>query len=71
MSTGARYVAMFVMVNGPFSLAVDSSDRRFQLTAQLGNALTLVWVSNAIPRPPAKRAAAISVVNGIGNLGNL
>ncbi|KIJ51016.1 hypothetical protein M422DRAFT_776904 [Sphaerobolus stellatus SS14] len=36
-----------------------------------GFALTLVWVSNAIPRPPAKRAAAIGLVNGFGNLGNL
>jgi len=36
-----------------------------------GFAMTLVWVSNAIPRPPAKRAAAIGLVNGIGNLGNL
>ncbi|KAL5483142.1 hypothetical protein ACEPAI_8371 [Sanghuangporus weigelae] len=34
-------------------------------------ALTLVWVSNTITRPPAKRAAAIGIVNGIGNLGNL
>ncbi|KAH8115418.1 MFS general substrate transporter [Phellopilus nigrolimitatus] len=36
-----------------------------------GFALTLVWVSNAIPRPPAKRAAAIGIVNGFGNIGNL
>ncbi|KAG1794086.1 major facilitator superfamily domain-containing protein, partial [Suillus plorans] len=36
-----------------------------------GFALTLTWVSNAIPRPPAKRAAAIGLVNGFGNLGNL
>ncbi|KAJ7095779.1 MFS general substrate transporter [Mycena belliarum] len=36
-----------------------------------GFAMTLVWVSNSIPRPPAKRAAAIGIVNGIGNLGNL
>lgn len=33
--------------------------------------MTLVWVSNMIPRPPAKRAAAIGIVNGVGNLGNL
>ncbi|ELU38587.1 tartrate transporter [Rhizoctonia solani AG-1 IA] len=26
---------------------------------------------NAIPRPPAKRAAAIGIVNGFGNIGNL
>ncbi|KAF7364775.1 Tartrate transporter [Mycena venus] len=36
-----------------------------------GFSMTAVWVSNVIPRPPAKRAAAIGVVNGIGNLGNL
>ncbi|KAI0665666.1 MFS general substrate transporter [Trametes maxima] len=36
-----------------------------------GFALTAVWVSNAVPRPPAKRAAAIGLVNGFGNLGNL
>lgn len=36
-----------------------------------GFALTMVWVSNAIPRPPAKRAAAIGLANGFGNLGNL
>ncbi|KAF7348198.1 Tartrate transporter [Mycena sanguinolenta] len=37
----------------------------------IGFSMTAVWVSNVIPRPPAKRAAAIGVVNGIGNLGNL
>ena len=36
-----------------------------------GFSLTLVWVSNAVPRPPTKRAAAIGIVNGFGNLGNL
>ncbi|KAI0734072.1 MFS general substrate transporter [Fomitopsis betulina] len=36
-----------------------------------GFALTAVWVANAIPRPPAKRSAAIGIVNGVGNLGNL
>lgn len=36
-----------------------------------GFALTMVWVSNAIPRPPAKRAAAIGLANGFGNIGNL
>ncbi|KAJ7052049.1 major facilitator superfamily domain-containing protein [Mycena amicta] len=36
-----------------------------------GCAMTLVWVSNSIPRPPAKRAAAIGIANGMGNLGTL
>lgn len=36
-----------------------------------GFVMTFVWVSNSIPRPPAKRAASIGLVSGIGNLGNL
>ncbi|KIY51512.1 MFS general substrate transporter [Fistulina hepatica ATCC 64428] len=36
-----------------------------------GFALTLVWTANAIHRPPAKRAAAMGIVNGCGNIGNL
>ncbi|KAJ6578094.1 major facilitator superfamily domain-containing protein [Mycena capillaripes] len=36
-----------------------------------GCAMTLVWASNSIPRPPAKRAAAIGIANGVGNLGTL
>ncbi|KAJ6583907.1 MFS general substrate transporter [Mycena vulgaris] len=36
-----------------------------------GFSMTLVWVSNVIPRPPSKRAAALGIVNGCGNLGNL
>ncbi|TDL15167.1 MFS general substrate transporter [Rickenella mellea] len=33
--------------------------------------LPLVWVANTVPRPPAKRAAAIGIVNGVTNIGNL
>ncbi|KAF7317476.1 MFS general substrate transporter [Mycena kentingensis (nom. inval.)] len=33
--------------------------------------MTGAWVSNTVARPPAKRAAAIGIVNGIGNVGNL
>lgn len=36
-----------------------------------GLALSLVWVANAVPRPPAKRAAAIGIVSGFGNVGTL
>ncbi|KAG1740814.1 major facilitator superfamily domain-containing protein [Suillus paluster] len=44
----------------------------FLMTAGFsGFALTLTWVSNAIPRPPAKRSVAMGLVNGIGNLGNV
>ncbi|KAJ7503292.1 MFS general substrate transporter [Mycena galericulata] len=36
-----------------------------------GVAMLLPWVANAVPRPPAKRAAALGVVNGWGNIGSL
>ncbi|KAF7327269.1 Tartrate transporter [Mycena kentingensis (nom. inval.)] len=32
-------------------------------------ALLLPWVANAVPRPPAKRAAAIGIVNSMSNVG--
>ncbi|KAI0709648.1 MFS general substrate transporter [Cerioporus squamosus] len=36
-----------------------------------GHALSLVWLANAIPRPPAKRSAAIAIVNAGGNIGTM
>ncbi|KAJ7143617.1 major facilitator superfamily domain-containing protein [Mycena crocata] len=36
-----------------------------------GLSLTLVWASNVIPRPPSKRAAAIGIINGVGNIGSI
>ncbi|KAK0469810.1 MFS general substrate transporter [Desarmillaria tabescens] len=43
----------------------------FMACGLVGTSITIVWVSNSIPRPPAKRAAAIGMVNGVGNLGSL
>ncbi|KAJ8079899.1 hypothetical protein PM082_016724 [Marasmius tenuissimus] len=43
----------------------------FMACGYVSNTMALVWVSNIFPRPPAKRAAAIGIVNGTGNLGNL
>ncbi|KIM55119.1 hypothetical protein SCLCIDRAFT_314202 [Scleroderma citrinum Foug A] len=36
-----------------------------------GNMLTIVWVSNSIPRPPAKRSVAIALVNGVAGVGSV
>ena len=75
-SIGGRYVAMFLMACGYAGTHLCCSTvQRLGLWLICrflsGFALTLVWVSNAVPRPPAKRSAAIAVVNGFGNLGNL
>ncbi|KAL3461363.1 major facilitator superfamily domain-containing protein [Aspergillus heterothallicus] len=31
----------------------------------------LAWISSTIPRPPAKRAAAIGIINAMGNIGSI
>ncbi|KAG2366717.1 hypothetical protein BDR07DRAFT_1395573 [Suillus spraguei] len=33
--------------------------------------LTLVWVTNAIPRPPVKQSVAMGLINRSGKLGSV
>ncbi len=35
------------------------------------NGTCYAWISNAIPRPPAKRAAALAFVNSVGNMASI
>jgi len=65
-----------VMLGFIISLCTNNTGARYfsmflMACGYAGFSMTLVWVSNVIPRPPSKRAAAIGLVNGIGNLGNL
>ncbi|KAG6377587.1 major facilitator superfamily domain-containing protein [Boletus reticuloceps] len=79
--TGERYFHMaawwwVTIVGYIIALATMSTGARyfslFLMSSGLcGSALILNWVSNTIPRPPAKRAVAIGLVNGMGNLGGL
>ncbi|KAF8552349.1 MFS general substrate transporter [Imleria badia] len=79
--TGERYFHLaawlwLAILGYIISLVTMSTGARyfslFLMTSCLcGSALTLNWVSNAIPRPPAKRSVAIGLVNGAGNLGSL
>ncbi|KAM4057827.1 major facilitator superfamily protein [Hirsutella rhossiliensis] len=50
-NTAARYVSMMLMIPGLYS----------------GFTTAVAWVSNTMPRPPAKRAAALAVINAVGN----
>jgi len=61
----------FIISLSTASVAARYVSLFFMACGYVGFAMTLVWVSNAVPRPPAKRAAAIGIVNGTGNLGNL
>ncbi|KJA20090.1 hypothetical protein HYPSUDRAFT_838942 [Hypholoma sublateritium FD-334 SS-4] len=61
----------FIISLSTMSLAARYISLFFMASGYAGYGLTLVWVANSIPRPPAKRAAAIAVVNAVGNLGTL
>ncbi|KAK7539202.1 pantothenate transporter liz1 [Phyllosticta citricarpa] len=50
-SMAPRYFAMIVMLPGIYT----------------GYPVALGWISNIIPRPPAKRAAAIAMINAVSN----
>ncbi|KAI9900785.1 hypothetical protein N3K66_005047 [Trichothecium roseum] len=51
-NVAARYVAIVLMIPGLYS----------------GYTTALAWISNTLPRPPAKRAAALAFINAISNL---
>ncbi|GAP84519.1 putative pantothenate transporter liz1 [Rosellinia necatrix] len=48
---GPRYFAIIIMVPGVYGAFV----------------VALAWISNTMPRPPAKRAAALSFINAVSN----
>ncbi|KAI1187355.1 major facilitator superfamily domain-containing protein [Nemania serpens] len=50
-ATGPRYFAIIIMVPGVYGAFV----------------VALAWISNTMPRPPAKRAAALSFINAVSN----
>lgn len=54
-SVAPRYVAMMLMLPGIYS----------------GYVVALAWISNTIPRPPAKRAAALAFINAISNASSI
>ncbi|KAF2124736.1 pantothenate transporter liz1 [Dothidotthia symphoricarpi CBS 119687] len=54
-SIGPRYFAMMLMIPGVYT----------------GYVVVLAWVSNSMPRPPAKRAAALAFINAISNTSSI
>lgn len=54
-TTAPRYVAMMLMVPGVYT----------------GYVVALAWISNSLPRPPAKRAAALAFINAVSNTSSI
>ena len=52
---GPRYFSMMIMVPGVYT----------------GYVVALAWISNTLPRPPAKRAAALAFINAISNCSSI
>ncbi|KAL2038962.1 hypothetical protein N7G274_008302 [Stereocaulon virgatum] len=54
-SVGPRYFAMMLMPAGVYT----------------GYVVALGWISNTLPRPPAKRAAALAAINAVSNCSSI
>jgi MFS family permease len=54
-ATAPRYVAMMLIVPGVYT----------------GYTTALAWISNTLPRPPAKRAAALAFINAVSNCASI
>lgn len=54
-STGARYFAIMIMPGSFYASAI----------------VTLTWISQSMPRPAAKRAAALAYINSFANTPNI
>lgn len=54
-NTAARYLAMMLMLPGVYT----------------GYVVQLAWISNSLPRPPAKRAAALAFINAVSNASSI
>ncbi|ERT01661.1 hypothetical protein HMPREF1624_02913 [Sporothrix schenckii ATCC 58251] len=54
-SIGPRYLSMMLVVPGVYT----------------GYVVALAWISNTIPRPPAKRAAALAFINAVSNTSSI
>ncbi|KAL8911690.1 MAG: hypothetical protein Q9171_003180 [Xanthocarpia ochracea] len=55
ISPGPRYLAMMLMIPGVYT----------------GYVVALAWISNTLPRPPAKRAAALAAINAVSNASSI
>ena len=74
MSIPGRYFATFLLTSGSSgttSTACPLTDSPLLISRTSGYALTMVWLANAVPRPPAKRSAAIAIVNSFGGVGSM
>ena len=75
MNISGRYISLFLMASGScgtcFLALLWPVVPLLRTPVLSAYPLTLAWLATAVPRPPAKRSAAIGLTNGFGNLGTL
>ncbi|KZT13068.1 MFS general substrate transporter [Laetiporus sulphureus 93-53] len=74
MNTAARYVSLcatFCFISDVHSCKLHEPCRFLMAQSYAGFITFLAWVSNSIPRPPAKRAVALAFINAFSQLGNI
>lgn len=74
LNVAARYLALFLQASsyaGYVALLKLSTYRKFQLTLKFRYIVFYSWISSTFPRPPAKRAVAIAIINAFAQLGNI
>lgn len=79
--TGERYFhylwpAVACMTGYAISMGTHSIGGRYfstflMTTGYASGFVVLAWISNTLPRPPAKRAVAIGLINAMGNIGSI
>lgn len=83
-SLAPRYVAMMLMVSTlpqDFHLLIRRSASSWRPSTRLiavqvpsvysGYVVALAWISNTMPRPPAKRAAGLAFINAVSNTSSI
>jgi predicted MFS family arabinose efflux permease len=75
-NTAARYVALFMQASSYAGKSIShcSFEMRFWdwVTNNVSGFIVFYsWISSSFPRPPAKRAVAIAMINAFSQLGNI
>lgn len=81
LNVAARYIALFLQASAyagyvsPKRYLKSAAENWNLLLTSLGCPLSFIvfysWISSSFPRPPAKRAVAIALVNAFSQLGNV
>lgn len=64
-------VAAFVIAISTLNTGARYTSMMLMPSLYAGYVVCLAWISNSIPRPPAKRAAALAFINAISNCSSI